>query len=483
MNWLEKQALEKPDKRFVNALTFSEVYELTADLAARLSTYVQNQCRVALFSNNSERMILIFLSLQLLQKEVLLLNTRLTETEIEEQCEKLDIRLVIAQNNKTFPSLAAKNGITDARQWLLFDEIFSRYAAKSDPGGDDITISADKVSLAEEFRPEQIAVIMNTSATTGDFKSVPLRWKQFLAHVQASQQCLGMSNQDNWLMVLPMYHISGLTILLRSLYNGTSVTVMERFDEEQTVSLIKNGTVNMLSVVPTMLSRIIDRIQEHHLRLVLTGGEFIPEPLVEKCLNKRIPIYKTYGMTETTSQAVTFSVLEFPEKKAAVGKALPHVKLRISNPDSDGSGEVHIASPMVMDGYLGKEPVKGYFNTEDIGYLDDEGFLYILDRRKNIIISGGENIYPREIESTLYQHPDMVECAVVSRKDPVWGQVPVLFAVTSMDTEAIRQYLGTYLAKYKLPRDIILLTELPRNATGKIARKDLEKMAEDYYRE
>ena len=210
---------------------------------------------------------------------------------------------------------------------------------------------------------------MNTSATSGEFKSVPLRWKQFSAHVKASQKSIGITTMDNWLLVLPMYHISGLTILMRSLYNGTQITILEKFDEEKVLILIETGIINIISIVPTMLNRIVEKIKKHKLRVVLIGGEFIPKVLVEKSIKKNIPLYKTYGMTETTSQSTTFSVLDYPEKIDSVGIPLENVNICIANPDKDGIGEVLINSPMLMDGYLGKEDISGYFNTEDVGYI------------------------------------------------------------------------------------------------------------------
>ncbi|RJE46970.1 O-succinylbenzoate-CoA ligase [Dehalobacter sp. MCB1] len=475
MNWLRKQALEKPDKKFINDLTFRDVSERVSLLSVRLLPHVKKQKRVALLSNNSEQMVLFFLALQLLQKEVLMLNTRLTAEEIGIQVKTLDIQLVLSQDglatvnfSQSFP--AEVKTFSDVVGDDVTDDV------KADAAEQDDSEACSEFDPAADYNPEQIAVIMNTSATTGEFKSVPLRWKQFAAHVKASQKSLGVTEEDNWLMILPLYHISALTILLRSLYNGTAVTLLESFREEETLNLVQEGQVNMLSVVPTMLNRIIDRIDRHCLRVVLIGGEFIPRPLVEKCMVRQIPIYKTYGMTETTSQSATFSVLQYPDKLDSVGFPLDSVEILIKNPGPDGSGEVLIQSPMVMDGYLGRETISGFFPTEDIGYLDPDGFLYILDRRKNMIISGGENIYPREIENILYAHPGIKECAVIGRKDPKWGQVPVLFAVSLLNEEEIRDYLSPRLARYKLPSEIIFLAELPRNATGKVRHKALEDM-------
>ncbi len=455
MNWLKKQALERPEQKFINRLTFAQVYDQVNELGQKLFPYVEKQSRVALYANNSEKTLLFFLALQGLEKEVLMLNTRLNGAEIGLQLDRLQTYQVFGEEAGVFP-LAGK-------VFVPFHEVYEREPVD--------------VVLAEEYRQEQIAVIMNTSATTGEFKSVPLRWKQFAAHVEASQKSLGVSGDDNWLMVLPVYHISGMTVLMRSLYNGTQITVMEKFQEKQVLELIEEGRINMVSLVPTMLNRMIDQIRSHRLRVVLLGGEFIPRPLVEKCLTKQIPIYKTYGMTETTSQSATFSVLAHPEKIDAVGQPLPSVEIMIDQPDQTGIGEVHIKSPMLMEGYLGREPEKHreFFNTEDIGYKDQDGFLYILDRRKNIIISGGENIYPKEIENVLYAHPQIAECAVVGQQDAYWGRVPVLFVVSALSAGEIRQYLTGKIAGYKMPKKIIYVEQLPRNASGKVQTNELEK--------
>lgn len=443
MNWLKQHNIKNPNKKFINNLTFSEVYERVIELAQKLSFYVKNEKRVAIYSNNSVDMALFFLALQFLEKEVLMLNTRLVDGEIKNQLEALEIQIVFSYDNR----------------FISFAEVHQ--SEKRD------------IKLAEDFNQESTAVIMNTSATTGKFKSVPIKWKQFYSHVRASQKGIGVTKEDNWLVILPMYHISGLTILMRSLYNGTELTILEKFNEEQVIELIESGKINMLSIVPTMLNRIIDRIDKHKLRVILLGGEFIPKALVEKSIIRSIPIYKTYGMTETTSQSTTFSVLEHPEKIDSVGLPLENVEILIKSSDEKGIGEVYIKSPMLMDGYIGKEKVCGYLNTEDMGYIDEDGFLFILDRRKNIIISGGENIYPREIENILYNHPKVKECAVVGKKDEKWGQIPIIYIVSSLEKDEILEYLSNKLAKYKLPKEIIYLDELPKNAVGKILKKNL----------
>ncbi|CDX00515.1 2-succinylbenzoate--CoA ligase [bioreactor metagenome] len=448
VNWLKKQALEKPHKLFLNELSFQEVDRRVSDLAGRIYPFVKAEDRVALYAHNSVEMALFFLALQALQIEVFMMNTRLTGEERAKKLKTLNIQVAFSDDDTFIPLARVLAGDYDGQ-----------------------------ARCREEDAPEKIAVIMDTSATSGDYKSVPLRRKQFAAHVQASRQVLGVREEDNWLLVLPLYHIGGLAILMRSLYNGTRVTLMGKFDEEQILKGIEEGSLTMLSLVPTLLMRIVNRIRRHHLRVVLVSGEFIPKSLVETCLEKGIPIYKSYGMTETTSQCTTFCVAENPGKLDSVGLPLPGVTLRIVNPDGSGIGEVLVQSPLVMDGYLGQEPAGGFINTQDMGYVDEEGYLYILDRRKDILISGGENIYPQEIEQVLYAHPEISECAIVGMKDEKWGQVPVLFVVSSLEDEEIMDYLARKLARYKLPRKIVHLRWLPRNATGKILKKDLAELA------
>ena len=320
---------------------------------------------------------------------------------------------------------------------------------------------------------ETVFCIINTSATTGKFKSVPVRWSQIEAHVKASAKVLGVEEDDNWLVVLPMFHVSGLSIILRTLYNGTRATIREKFSEQVVLEALEMEDVTMVSLVPTVLQRIVERIQMPTLRAILLGGEFIPMPLLQECVQRNLPVYKTYGMSESFSQSTTFSVQDYPNKLASVGYPLEGVTIDIRNPDEEGVGEVWLSSPMLMKGYLNKEPIQGAFNTDDIGYVDDDGFLYLLNRRKDIIISGGENIYPKEIEDVLYGMDGILECAVIPVSDPKWGQVSVLCVVTNCSEADILQYLLSRLAKYKVPKRIVNYDALPKNSMGKILRQTL----------
>ena len=457
MEWLRYGAMYYPNRICINEYTYNDIYRGVVHVARKLE--LLQASRIAFLSDNSVTMAIYVLATMVVHKELLLLNVHLKPKEIENQLAQLDITALLH-------SVERREQLTNSISTIVFESL---ERILSDEEADD--------TFDWTFEDRDIAVIMNTSATTGQFKSVPLRWGQIRAHVQASKEVLGKTEQDNWLMVLPLFHVSGLSILLRSLYNGTAVTILPKYDEAQVLKLIESENINMMSLVPTILTQLEPKITHHKLRVILLGGEFIPMALIDACEKKSLPIYKTYGMTETFSQSVTFSVLDYPHKRDSVGKPLPGMQVRIDKPDADGVGEIHLTGPMVMTGYIDKEPIDGDLNTDDIGYVDEDGFVYILNRRKDLIISGGENIYPKELEDLVYTLSSVKECAVVPVPDPKWGQVPALFVAfhdgESMTADAILSFMTNSLAKYKIPKYVKILPALPRNGTGKIVRNEL----------
>lgn len=457
MDWLRYGAEHYPNRICINEYTYKDIYRGVVHVARKLE--LLQASRIAILSDNSVTMAIYVLATMVVHKELLLLNVHLKPKEIKNQLAQLDVTTVLH-------SVERREQLPNSISTIVFESLEH---ILSDEEADD--------TFDWTFEDRDIAVIMNTSATTGQFKSVPLRWGQIRAHVQASQEVLGKTEQDNWLMVLPLFHVSGLSILMRSLYNGTAVTILPKYDEAQVLKLIESENINMMSLVPTILTQLEPSITHHKLRVILLGGEFIPMALIDACEKKSLPIYKTYGMTETFSQSVTFSVLDYPHKRDSVGKPLPGMQVRIDKPDADGVGEIHLTGPMVMTGYIDKEPIDGDLNTDDIGYVDEDGFVYILNRRKDLIISGGENIYPKELEDLVYTLPSVKECAVVPVPDPKWGQVPALFVAfhdgESMTADAILSFMTKSLAKYKVPKYVTILSALPRNGTGKIVRNEL----------
>ena len=481
MKWLYERAHTHRDKCFLNEFTYGDVLTLTIATAKRLAPHLRGESRIALWAENSVSMAIHLFALSALGIETVLLNTNLTEREVTEQMESTGVRTLLMSEKMTHIWRAQKVAddmeITDVSTYeYSHNQVDRQYSCLS------TCIDTDFKALSSMHNDEdldwnpsedKVFCIINTSATTGKFKSVPVRWSQIESHVKASANVLGVEEDDNWLVVLPMFHVSGLSIILRTLYNGTRATIHEKFSEQVVLDALETEEVTIVSLVPTVLQRIVERIQAPTLRAILLGGEFIPMPLLQECVQRNLPVYKTYGMSETFAQSTTFSVKDHPNKLASVGYPLEGVTIEIRNPDEEGVGEVWLSSPMLMKGYLNKEPIKGAFNTDDIGYIDEDGFLYLLNRRKDIIISGGENIYPKEIEDVLYEMNGINECAVIPITDSKWGQVPVLCVVTSHREQEIFEYLQCRLAKYKIPKQILYFDTLPKNSMGKILRQEL----------
>ena len=220
---------------------------------------------------------------------------------------------------------------------------------------------------------------------------------------------------------------------------------------------------------------------------MLLGGGPAALPLLEECVRKEIPVFQTYGMTETSSQIVTLSPEDSLRKLGSAGKPLfpSQIKIIMDGDREAGrleTGEIVVKGPNVTLGYLNKnEELKdGWVHTGDMGYFDEEGFLFVLDRRSDLIISGGENIYPAEIEGVLNSHPFIRESGVIGKKDDQWGEIPIAFIVgsRSITKEEISEYCLEKLAKYKVPKEIYFISEIPRNASKKILRRQLRTFVE-----
>ncbi|MED1206063.1 o-succinylbenzoate--CoA ligase [Heyndrickxia acidicola] len=478
-NLLKQRAFLTPNREAIvfngESYSFLELYLQAKELAGKIaSLHVGQEDTVGILLKNRPHTFFIIHALQQLRARAVFLNHRLTPSEMEFQLKDSGAKLLIAESDF--------NAVTD--------EIKVMHPSLEAVSVEDVFTQKEKlIPQHEEYGLQDVCSIMYTSGTTGKPKGVLQTYGNHWWSATGSALNLGIRGDDSWLCAVPLFHISGFSILMRSVIYGNTVYLIEQFHEENINELLVTGKVTIMSVVSAMLYRMLDVLKErryhNRFRCMLLGGGPAPRPLLETCVEKGIPVFQSYGMTETSSQIVTLSPEDSLRKLGSAGKPLFPSQLKIKADGEEAEvhtpGEIIVKGPNVTIGYLNREDANkenfnnGWFSTGDIGYVDEEGFLYVMDRRSDLIISGGENIYPAEVEEVLLSHPDILEAGVTGAKDPVWEQVPYGFIVTkaSLSEEDIIEFCQKHLAKYKIPKRIFSVSALPRNASNKLLRRKL----------
>jgi o-succinylbenzoate---CoA ligase len=481
-NLIKKRAYLTPNRiAFIfeeKEITFTEVYQNSLLIAKRLAGVVKENDHVAVLLKNHIDTVYILFSLQLLGARAVLLNNRLTPHELQWQIDDSNSIMLITEEE--FQPIYEK----------LKGTIYSKQELSD--------LKETPLNLQEEISLEDICSIMYTSGTTGKPKGVLQTYGNHWWSATGSALNIGLNEHDRWICTVPLFHISGYSILMRGIIYGMTVLLYEKFNEEAVLEAIIDNKATVISVVATMVSRLIEKMEDQILpstfRCMLAGGGPISKPLLEACVEKNIPVFQTYGMTETASQVVTLLPEDSLKKLGSAGKPLFPVQLKIV--DDKGIevgpleiGEILVKAPNVTIGYLNQKTVtenkikNGWLSTGDIGYLDEEGFLYVMDRRSDLIISGGENIYPAEIEGILQSHPHIFDAGVIGTKDEIWGEVPLAIVVKRanyvLTEQEIVEFCNEKLAKYKVPKKVIFVDELPRNAAKKLMRHKLKEWWEE----
>lgn len=455
--------------------TWAALHVWADALAAQLRELgVQTGDRVALLAPNCAVFVALVHALPRLGAVLVPLNIRLTPAELAWQIADCGARLLIAD-----PQIAP---------------LAQMRAVHVLPLPDVVIVSSDHPLTGSPHHPSPsldltaLHTIVYTSGTTGQPKGALLTLGNHWWSAIGSALNLGLHADDRWLAVLPLFHVGGLSILLRSVLYGIPVVLHERFDPVAVNAALARHQVTIISVVAVMLQRMLATQMgafPAQLRCVLLGGGPAPQPLLEACAARGVPVVQTYGMTETASQAVTLAPADALRKLGSAGQPLLPVEVQIrtaagAQADVGAVGEICLRGPNVTIGYHNRPEATadalrgGWLHTGDLGYLDAEGYLYVVDRRTDLIISGGENIYPAEIEAVLLAHPSVQEAGVVGMPDAAWGSVPVAFVVAPDASEEFAAELIRFarerLAAYKMPRRIFLVDALPRTAAGKLRR-------------
>ena len=480
LDWLKAQSLASPGNsalihagsKFSYADMDARVDHLCSLLAGlnlapgdRLATLLPASPEHACLVYAAARLGLVFVPL----------NLRLTAAELSPQIQHAHVAVLIGDNPDRLLSLSCAGC-----QLLSLDELHSLQPHAFNP---------------VPFALENIQGIIFTSGTSGNARGVTLTFANHFWSALGSSSRMGMSPVDRWLSPLPLYHVGGLATLFRSTLAASAVILSDT--DVDTLIYHLQGEATLVSLVPTLLRRLLkqDGWKAPALRLILLGGAAADPELLAEAQSRGLPVAPTYGLTEAASQVATIPPEQALRKPGSVGRPLLYSHVRIMNANMQEcppgeAGEILVSGPTLMLGYDGDPEASGqalrdgWMHTRDIGYLDADGDLWVLQRRIDLILSGGENIYPSEIERVLRTHPAITDACVVGLPDPQWGQMVAALLILKPGSPPltlvdIQAHCRKLLAGYKLPRRIAYTTTFPLTATGKISRPHVRQIMEE----
>lgn len=480
-DWLARRARLNPQRPALITeqmqLTFAELDQWATAASGRLvEAGVKSGQSIAVLSRNSPEFAALVYAAPRIPARLVPLNTRLAIPELSRMLSQVGVPLLVYDEPNA--SIAASLGreVPGLSISPVGNMVSAEHVGDTEHSGEnDLDLSA-------------VHTVIFTSGTSGRPKGAMLTYGNHWWSAVGAGIELGFHEDDRWLAVLPFFHVGGLAILIRSVIWGIPCVVHNEFDPATANRAIDQDGVTVISVVATMLRRMLDQRGEtpypDSLRCVLLGGGPTPPTLLADCARRRIPVVQSYGLTETASLVVALSREDTFRKPGSSGQPLLHAKIRIERDGRpcvpDEIGEIIIGGPTVAAGYVNQPgdftPASSgnWFRTGDIGYLDEDGYLFVVARHHDQIITGGENVYPAEVERTLLEHPDIVDAGVVAEHDERWGQVPVAFvqarAGSSIDESEVIEFCSSRLARYKTPRTVRTVRSLPRNSAGKLLR-------------
>ncbi len=442
--------------------------------------------RVVLVDLNSEAVPIALFGAALAGKPFVPVNYRLTDEQLHDIVARTAPATVIVG-----PDVADRIGPIDGIEMMSTADLLA-------------AIQDDTIEPADPYAgdPDGIAVLLFTSGTTGEPKAAVLRHQNLASYVLSTVEFAGAGEDEAAVVSVPPYHIAGISTILSSLYSGRRLVYLEAFGPHRWVDMVESEQITHAMVVPTMLTRILDVIDGTEgrlpsLRALSYGGGPMPAAVIERAmaLLPEVAYVNAYGLTETSSTIALLGPADHREAFASVdprvrarlgsvGQPLPSVEVSIR--DADGAvvapgdrGEIWVRGEQVSGEYLGRDGGNdgGWFATRDAGHLDDDGYLYVHGRLDDVIVRGGENLSPGEIEAVLVDHPSVESAAVVGIPDTEWGESVVAAVVPvagiAVDEAELRDYVRSRLRSTKTPEHIEIRTELPFNETGKLLRRVL----------
>ena len=436
-NWLERRATSCPDRAAVltaaGGLTYAELEEEAKRCARRLAGRgVRAGSLVAIELPAGLDHAILLHALMKLGAIAAPINLRLAPTERQAELTRTDPTLIVARAEET-----------------------------AGPEAD--------LPLLGEHDLGAVVCRMATSGTAGRPKAVGITYGNYFWSAVGSAFNLGVDPIDRWLCCLPLYHVGGLSILIRTVIYGTTAILHEGFDADAVAASLESDRVTLVSLVSTQLERLLRIGAElSGPRAILLGGGPTSLEMLEEASGRGARIVQTYGLTEAASQVTTLTPADARGRLGSAGRPLLTTRLRIHE------GEILVQGPTVAPGCADED---GWLHTGDLGSIDAEGFLYVAGRIDDLIVSGGENVVPDEVEDVLRAHPGVADAAVIGRPDEEWGEAVEAVVVPAVadppSSEELRRHCAAALAGFKVPKRFELADELPRTASGKLLRRAL----------
>lgn len=466
MDEVSKSVIVTSDKVVDN----HEMTRLINNTAAKyFNAGIKPKDRVAIISENSLAYVITIYALWRINAIPIPLSIRLTEEELNKLVDFSDCAMVVKSEKYL-------NYIPKYPSLLL-----------------SVESSEQTLEYQNETKEDDTAVILFTSGSSGKPKGVEITNSNLFESYLAITSQYSFTLEDRFLASLPFYHIGGFSVIIRSILSGGTLIITNSLKSVVVAESLRKYDPTVISLVPTMLKRMIEKhIQPNdHLRLTFVGGGPSDDQLVLKAFKLGWPFVKVYGSTETSSMVSGVAGERLKEKPASGGRAFENIEMKILNNLYEESkplevGEIAVKSKTVAKGYFKNSELWNtkilheYYLTGDFGYIDDKGYLFVVSRRMDLIVSGGENIDPIEIEKTIITHPTVSEVAVFPVYDKEWGQIPVAVIVVKnsekLNEEEMKKYLKDHLSSYKLPKKIYFIDDLPKTDLGKIDLSTLKKI-------
>ncbi len=498
--WLARRAVVCPEREAVvdgdRRVNYAQLNQRVNQLARVLGQAgLKRGDRLSMLALNCLEWVEAVMAAAKLGLVLVPLNWRLTPSELGYQLADSQARHLIFEPGleDLARQVAREAGLE--RLWVLGDRALDRAEAY------ETALAAQPTHEPEPdypVEPDLPLLIVYTSGTTGRPKGAVLSqanclWNALNLHVD-----LEFTSQDRELVVLPMFHIGGIGLFtLALIYVGASVVVQRNFDPAQIMRRLRDEGITLFFAVPAMYLLMIqspdfEPAAFKDVRMIFSGGSPLPPALIDQYQELGITLQQGYGMSEASPSSTVLPKEWALAKKGSVGRPHFHLRLKVAGPSGEELpfgqvGEVLLKGPNIMQGYWNRPQANqealagGWFHTGDLGRLDEDGFLYIVDRQKDMYISGGENVYPAEVEHAIFEMQEVAEVAVVGVPDPRWGETGRAFVVprkgASLEQDQVLAHLSGRLARFKLPRSVVFVDSLPRTASGKVIKNGLRERA------